>query len=205
MLLFDSVLCSRPGDGRLDEGVSGLTAGMVSSFRARAPPLALALLLVSASWHVGSSWEQRLHSLSRAYITNDIHTSAIAYARGRAGPSGAGIKLKTGVAVQPLDGAHGERCVRVLRIREGEGGQRHSDCARESESSMSGLARWAAVIRGSACNHLQDAGHQQSVDSPLRQRYGSRLDVCDPARSSRCLAADGRGCARVFEGTIARS
>lgn len=47
--------------------------------------------------------------------------------------------------------------------------------------------------------HLQDAGHQQSVDSPLRQRHGSRLDVCDPARSSRCLAADGRGCTRVFE------
>ena len=32
-LVFDGVLCSRPGDGRLDEAVFGLTARMVSSAR----------------------------------------------------------------------------------------------------------------------------------------------------------------------------
>lgn len=35
-LVFDSVLRSRPGDGRLDEGVSGLPTGMVSSACAHA-------------------------------------------------------------------------------------------------------------------------------------------------------------------------
>lgn len=44
---FDTVLCNRPGDGWLDEGVEGLPAGMVLTFgRARVLRRALHDLLV---------------------------------------------------------------------------------------------------------------------------------------------------------------
>lgn len=57
VVVDSALLCSRPGDGRLDEGVSGLAAGMVSSLRARAP--SLALLVWAFLSHVGVARGQR--------------------------------------------------------------------------------------------------------------------------------------------------
>jgi hypothetical protein len=57
VLELDSVLlCWRAGDGRLEAGVTGLAAGMVSSTCVLKPFLAL---LVWASWHVEDARAQR--------------------------------------------------------------------------------------------------------------------------------------------------
>jgi hypothetical protein len=166
-LVLDCVLRSRPGDGRLDdEAVSGLTTGMVSSssaqsrfgrMRMRQPLHCLegrGTLPTWTShekqvWEISQDWKLkasffRLFSATTGRIdnhNNDILTSAVAYTRGRAGPSGGSFKLKAGEGIGGLDGrAHGQRHVgvEVLRVGEGEGGQRHGE--RDTEEGVCGIS-----------------------------------------------------------------
>lgn len=137
MVLDSVLLCWRPGEGRLDEGVSGLAAGMVSLVCARGRSLAL---LVWALWHVGVARGQRhlflfLCSSPPPPLGDNSevrHTIVIvSSARGRAGPGGRSIKLKACVAIAGLQRAHGQRHVggEVVRVGQGEGGQRHGERA----------------------------------------------------------------------------
>ena len=174
-LVFDGVLRSRPGDGRLDdEAVSGLTTGMVSSAQldsldscacACANPCINACLEDVAAQH--PTWtileasrnrfaKRKLKAFTLFSATtrridnhnNDILTSAVTYTRGRAGPAGGSFKLKAGEGIGGFDGrAHGQRHVgvEVVRIGEGEGGQRHGE--RDTEEGVCGISGQGVSIR----------------------------------------------------------